>query len=294
MVIASISSISIVGLILHLHLLQLRFRLQFMKKLSVKRLLFIALFFYVPLQSMAWGAMGHRIVGEIAESYLTPRARYNIQKILGAESLAMASTWADFIKSDPAYKSLNPWHYVDFDGNITLQQMQAQLQKDTAVNAYNRIQFLTKELSSKSVSQEKKLMYLRLLIHIVGDVHQPLHVSKNGTSGGNDVKVEWFGNASNLHRVWDSQLLELQGLSYTEYTTSINYTTRQQRNQWQSAGLVQWLFESYQISNRIHDDIAQPNPKLSYLYDFNNVKTVNEQLLKGGVRLAGLLNDIFS
>ncbi len=136
-------------------------------------------------------------------------------------------------------------------------------------------------------------MYLKLLIHIVGDVHQPLHVSAKGTVGGNNVRVLWFNDSTNLHRVWDEQLIEFQQLSYTEYTKAINYTTQEQRNAWQTDDISQWLFESYQVSNQLHSEIKQPHQKLIYQYNFNHLATLNERLLKGGVRLAGIINSIF-
>jgi hypothetical protein len=260
---------------------------------STKAFFFIVLFFYLPLSSMAWGMLGHRIVGEIADSYLTPKARAEIQKILGTESIAMASNWADFIKSDTSYKYLTPWHYIDFPKGLTYAQIKDELAKDTDVDAWTKLNFIIAELKKKGLPQEKKLLYLRLLIHIVGDIHQPLHVSPNGTSGGNDIRVTWFNEASNLHRVWDEQLISYQVLSYTEYVKAINHTTAEQRKTWQAQPMSQWIFDSYTISEQLHDEIKDQNPKLSYRYNFDHVQILNEQLLKGGVHLAGLLNSIF-
>jgi hypothetical protein len=259
----------------------------------VFKVVLITVFFYIPLKAMCWGQLGHRIVGEVAESYLTAKAKAEIKKILGDESIAIASTWADFIKSDTAYRYLNTWHYIDFPNGLTYDQMKAELKKDTAKDAYTAINFLVKELKKKNLSQDKKRMYLRLLIHIIGDVHQPLHVSPEGDQGGNDIKVQWFGQASNLHRVWDEQLIDDQKLSYTEYTAAINHTTTAERKKWQSQPISEWLYESYVIAEDLHNEIKENNPKLSYRYGYDHIQTVNQQLVKGGVRLAGLLNDIF-
>ena len=255
--------------------------------------LFTVLFFYLPYKSFAWGMLGHRIVGEIASTYLTSKASKEIKKILGNESVAMASTWADFIKSDTTFKYLNEWHYADFDKGLNAAQMQAALQKDTAIDAYTRLNFLISKLKNKDLPQNEKVMYLRLLIHIVGDIHQPFHVSANGDRGGNDLKVTWFGQSSNIHRVWDEQLIEGQELSYTEYTKAINFTTSKQRTAWQKLPLSNWFFDSYSLSEALHRELNKPDIKLSYQYSFLHLNTLNEQLLKGGVRLAGLLNDIF-
>lgn len=258
-----------------------------------KFLFLVVLFFYLPFQSNAWGLLGHRIVGEIASGYLTPKARKAIQQILGNESIAMASNWADFIKSDTSYKYLNPWHYINFDSALNYTQMLGYLKNDTTADAYTKLNFLTKQLKNKSLPQSQKLMYLRLLIHIAGDVHQPFHSSRIGDTGGNEIKVSWFSQSSNIHRVWDEQLIDNQKLSYTEYTAAINHTYTKQKTTWQKQPLSKWLFDSYTISEQLHKELQVSDHKLGYEYNFKHIKTLNEQLLKGGIHLAALLNQIF-
>jgi hypothetical protein len=264
-----------------------------MRKKFFISVLFAFLFFYLPLKSMAWGMLGHRIVGEIADKYLTAKAKLEIQKILGNESIAMASNWADFIKSDTNFRYLNAWHYVNFPAGLTYDEMNAYLGKDTAVNAYTKLNFLAKELKNKNLPMEKKLMYLRLLIHIAGDLSQPLHVSPVGTTGGNDIKVNWFSTPSNLHRLWDEHLIEYQQLSYTEYVRAINFPTASQKKTWMKQPMTVWLYESYSIAQKLISEVPSNNPRLGYEYNFHHVQQLNEQLLKGGLRLAGVLNDIF-
>jgi hypothetical protein len=262
-----------------------------MRKLSFVTLLVVAL--YLPIQSMAWGMLGHRIVGQIADSYLTAKTRLEIKKILGHETIAMASNWGDFIKSDSNFRYLNPWHYINFEAGLDYKNMLAALKKDTSANAYNGLTFLVKELKKKTLSKEKKLMYLRMLIHIAEDLSQPMHVSAVGSTGGNDIKLNWFSTPSNLHRVWDENLIEYQQLSYTEYANAVNFPTRVEKALWLNEPVTNWLFDSYTIAQRLHDEIKTPNPRLGYEYNFDHVELLNHQLLKGGVRLAGLLNSIF-
>jgi hypothetical protein len=274
---------------LHLMLIQRKF----MIIKNIRRIFILGLFFYLPFQAGAWGLLGHRIVGQIAESYLTNHARKEIAKILGTESIAMASNWPDFIKSDPAYNYLSSWHYVDFDAKQSFEQVSAYLEKDTAVDAYTKINFLVKELKNNDLAADKKLMYLRLLIHIVGDIHQPLHTGHHDDQGGNKIKVTWFNAPYNLHQVWDQQLIGFQQLSYTEYAAAINHTTKAQVKEWQSQSLIQWIFSSYTVAEKIYSDV-KPDDKLDYLYNFKYLDVVNQQLLQGGVHLAGLLNEIYS
>ena len=256
-----------------------------------KKLIFIFLFF-LPLYGFCWGALGHRIVGEIAESHLSNKARKSVYKILGNESIAIASNWADFIKANPFYKKYSSWHYVNFKKGVNKDEFEYLLSADTDEDAYTGINFLTDQLKNHNLPDSIKTHYLKLLIHIVGDIHQPLHVGRQEDLGGNKINVKWFNEDANLHKVWDGRILNFQQLSYTEYTKSINFSTKEDRLKLQSAPLSEWLFESYTIANSIYDGVL-PNEKLGYLYNYNNIKTVNNQLLKAGIRLAGLLNYIF-
>jgi hypothetical protein len=260
---------------------------------TFQKLKLICLFIYLPFASSAWGVLGHRIVGQIADSYLSPKAKVEIQKILGFESVAIASNWPDFIKSDPTYKYLSPWHYVNLRAGLTEDSMKIFLMADTAADAYTKINFMVKELkTNKLLPLYTKQLYLRLLIHIIGDIHQPMHVGREEDRGGNAIKVKWFSEEVNLHQVWDDRLINFQQMSYTEYAAAINHTTLVQRSAWQKQTLVQWMYDSYKLSEKVYAE-TQPDSRLDYLYNFKFIAALNDQLLKGGVHLAGLLNDVF-
>ena len=259
---------------------------------NLQKILFSFVFLYLPFSTMAWGVIGHRVVGEIADRYLTPKAKANIFKILGNESVAMASNYADFIKSDTSLAYVSSWHYVNVPAGKTFSQFEDFLKNDTSIDAYTKLNFMVKEFKSNRLTAQNKLFYLRLIIHIVGDLHQPLHVGRAEDQGGNKIKVSWFNANSNLHRVWDEQLITFQQLSYTEYASVINHPTVAQKNLWLNQGLNSWLFESYQTVNTIYTDV-KPDEKLDYQYNFKYLATLNLQLLKGGVHLAGILNNIF-
>jgi hypothetical protein len=260
---------------------------------TIKRISLFGFFWALPFFAMAWGVLGHRIVGEIADRHLTTRAKAEIRKILGTESIAISSNWADFIRSDSAYNYISPWHYINLDKGQTREQILTHLKNDTATDIYTRMNFLVKELKKGQLSREKKRMYLRLLIHFVGDVHQPLHTGRKEDLGGNRVRVSWFNTPTNLHAVWDESLINFQQLSYTEYTAAINHTTLKQRQDWQKQPMSEWIWESYQIAEQLYPEITKADQRLGYEYNFRHIETVNHRLLKGGVRLAGLLNSIY-
>lgn len=258
----------------------------------VKKLFVLVLFFCLPFSSMAWGVLGHRIVGQIADTYLTKQTKKEIYKILGNESIAMCSNWPDFIKSDPSMKYLDPWHYINLKSGLGETELKNYLASDTVTDAYTRINWLTAQLKNKKLDPEKKIFYLRFLVHLVGDLHQPMHIGRFEDLGGNRIKVNWFKEPTNLHSVWDSKLVDFQQLSYTEYAASINFSTKAQRVAWQSEPVSEWIWQSYRHAEKIYGDI-KPDDNLSYNYNFKFIGVVNQQLLRGGVHLAGLLNEIF-
>ena len=245
-----------------------------------------------PVQVSAWGMLGHRITGGIAEHYLTPRAKAEIKKLLGTESLAMAGNWADFIKSDRSYDYLGPWHYVNIKAGLSRHDVVKWLNEDTGANLYNRIIYLARELKSGKLGQNDRVFYLKLLIHLVADAHQPMHMGQSGDRGGNNIKLYWFGEPTNLHRIWDEQLIEFQQLSYTEHVAAINFVSTADKNTWMKQQPSEWIYESYVIAQKLYTEV-KPEEKLLYNYNFNHVNIMNQQLLKGGVRLAAMLNNVF-
>jgi hypothetical protein len=264
-----------------------------MKTKIFKKLLLAFAVIYLPLQSMAWGTEGHRIAGLIAQSYLTPKAKATIKAILGDTSVAIASNWADFIKSDPNYNYLYNWHFIDLDKAYTYPDLKVCLKQDTAADAYTKLNFLVAELKKKTLTKDKKLLYLRMLIHIVEDIHQPLHTGHTADKGGNDIKITWNYNPSNLHSVWDSGLIDFQQLSYSEYAATINHATKTQVAGWQKAPISEWVFESNQLAEKLYSETKSGDNLNTFKYNFSHIGIVNKQLLKAGVRLAGILNEIF-
>ncbi|MBI1343380.1 MAG: S1/P1 Nuclease [Terrimonas sp.] len=260
---------------------------------TYQRLVTLFLFLYLPFSSMAWGVLGHRIIGQIAEDYLTAKAKRNISALLGGESLAMTSNWADFIKSDPSFNFLGPWHYINLKDGLSESEFDSYLETDNVTDLYTKLNFIVASLKKKELPRDSAVLYLRLLIHLTGDLHQPMHVSRAGDQGGNKIDVFWFNEKTNLHRLWDEQLIGFQQLSYTEYADYLHPIPKSTREKWQQTPVSTWFYESYSISQRLYSEIIAPDMRLSFRYNFDHIATLNEQLQKGGVRLAKLLNEIF-
>lgn len=252
----------------------------------------LAVMAYMPMSANAWGMLGHRIVGQVAESHLSNKALKGVRSVLGYESLAMASNWGDFIKSDPAYDYLYTWHFVNLPAGLDKQGVFDLLDQEQIPSVYNKIPDMIKILKDKQSTADQKVQAMRLLVHMVGDLNQPMHTARKEDLGGNKVNVTWFGEKSNLHRVWDEALIDYQQLSYTEYAKAIDNPSADQLNAWKNSTLKDFVYGSYQACNRIYAE-TKPDERLSYKYNFQFVGLLNEQLLKGGICLANILNDIY-
>lgn len=262
-------------------------------KRSLKIALTVAVMAYLPLNANAWGMLGHRIVGQVAEAHLSKKALKGVKGILGTESLAMASNWGDFIKSDTAYNYLYNWHFVNLPGGLDKQGVFNFLDTDHDANVYNKVIEMTAILKNQESTADQKLLAMRMLVHMVGDLNQPMHTARKEDLGGNKVYVTWFGEKSNLHRVWDEALIGYQQLSYTEYAAAINHPSKEQLTAWKSNSLKDFVYGSYEACNRIYAE-TKPEAKLSYKYNYDFVGLIDTQLLKGGICLANILNEIYS
>jgi len=234
---------------------------------------------------MAWGPTGHRVVGQIAEMHLNKKALKKVKLVLEDESLAICGNWMDYIKSDSSYDSLSAWHYVTIP-SMEKYHNEGELKGDV-IQAIDR--FIL-ELETKNYSVDEKFA-LKCLVHLIADIHQPLHVGNGEDRGGNSVKVKWFGRSSNLHRVWDSEMIDGQKLSYTEYAAWINTAKKDQIAKWQTQGVMVWAEESVSYRESIYD--IPENGKLGYQYNYKHIDEVNQRLLQAGIRLAGVLNEIY-
>ncbi|MEQ8626348.1 S1/P1 nuclease [Ekhidna sp.] len=240
------------------------------------------------VQSFGWGTTGHRIVGLIAERHLTKKAKKNIEKVLGFETLAEVSNYMDFIKSDATYRHMSPWHYATIPDGKTYYEAGTPEEGDVIVT----IQRLMGELNSKEFTDYDEAFALKCLVHLIGDIHQPLHVGNGEDRGGNDVKLDYFWKSSNLHRVWDSGMIDGQKYSYTEYADWIDHPTDEQLEAWSSFNVLDWANESKAFRDQCYNTMSE-DKKLSYRYDFENIELLNQRLLQAGIRLANVLNAIY-
>lgn len=252
----------------------------------MKKLIVVTLIVFVATHSFAWGPTGHRATGLIAEKYLSKKAKKELERILAGQSLAMASTWMDEIRSDTLWNFTADWHWVTIQDGQSYEQSE----KNPNGDLIQTIERIIADLKSKKLSPKEEVEQLKMLIHLIGDVHQPLHVGVGNDRGGNDVKVSWFRTDSNLHRVWDSDMIDDTRLSFTELGESLEKPDAVKLAAWQKSNVRDWATESMTYRKQMYE---VGDGKLGYLYSYNNLHVVRLRLLQAGVRLAGVLNEIY-
>ena len=235
-----------------------------------------------------WGPTGHRATGKIAEKHLTKKAKRQIDKLLNGESLAFVSTYADQIKSDRKYNDFYTWHYV----NMPLDTKYEDSEKNPKGDLVTGINKCISVLKNKNSNIEDKAFYLRMLVHFIGDLHQPMHVGRAEDKGGNTIQVQWFGRGTNLHRVWDEDMIREWKMSYVELANNAKDLSKEQIKAIEKGTIVDWVHDTHKLSKTTYESV-KVGEKLRYRYSYDHFGTVRTQLQKGGIRLAKLLNDIF-
>lgn len=238
--------------------------------------------------SIDWGKTGHQVVGEVAQQYLTTKAQKEIEGLLNGASLVSVSNFGDEIKSDPKYKALNPWHYV----NLPLDMPYTRAKKNPKGDVVTAIKKCIDKVKDPDEPRRKRAFYLKLLIHFIADLHQPMHVGRKEDRGGNNIPLQWFGKTTNLHRLWDSNLIDTYGMNYVELTDDLQKLTPKMIDEIQSQSIEEWVKESQALAKNIYKD-TPPHSRLGQNYSTRYMSLLKLQLLKGGLRLAASLNSIF-
>ena len=252
---------------------------------------FVVLAFFL----LSWGVTGHRTVGKIAEKHLTPAARAAVQELLGSETLEDVSTWADEVRGKPEYKQTGPWHYVNLPMGLSFGEFQKSVEGMSEDNVYSALEKLEKEVVDPATPREKKVEALKFIVHFVGDLHQPMHVSKAEDKGGNTVQLNFNGSGTNLHAVWDSKLIDRLGLGYEQLASTVDHATPAQVSQWQKDPMIRWMWESYEITERLYAEVdAMKSRAIDDKYYEEHIGTVEQRLEQAGIRLAGVLNRLFA
>lgn len=254
---------------------------------------FIPVYFLIvaPLL-LSWGIIAHRSIGKIASNHLTSKAKFEVRNLLGSETLALVSTYADELRPYNKFDYTNKWHYLNAPEGLTYKEFVSFVEKDSVPNVYNALKKMVSILNDVKKSKEEKKFALKFVVHLVGDLHQPMHVSRAEDKGGNDIDVKFLNKKSNLHSVWDTGLVEYYGFTYTELANAIDNASATEIKKWQAAPITVWLYESYKISEQLYAETAK-DATFNYDYFPEHQEIVKKRMLQAGVRLAGLLNKVY-
>lgn len=248
----------------------------------------ITLFFSLTIsQAFAWGQIGHYLIGYMAERQMKKSTKKKVDAILNPMSLGRSGTWMDEIRSDRSYDYATTWHYLNSKNGEYDPSTQ-----EKGGDAFEAIQRLKAELKAGGMDAKTESEKLKMLIHMVEDIHQPLHVGTGEDRGGNDVKIEFFNQPTNLHALWDSGMIDRQGMSYTEIGNELyRRLSPEMISKYRSATMQDWLKEAVAYRPMVYN--LPENKRISYQYMYENYSIAEERMIAASVRLAQILEEIY-
>lgn len=258
--------------------------------MNYKTLITVGILGCSSLMSYGWGQKGHDTTALIAESHLTPISKAVIDELLDGKSIVYYSNWLDNASHTPDYAYSKTWHYKNIDEGQTFETAPLLESGDVVRAIYDQAEILKDPYSSR----DDKQLALKIVIHLLGDIHQPMHLGHASDIGGNRHSVKYFGKDNNLHSVWDTSLPEsAHKWTFTEWQQQIDRLPEIKQKEIIINGTPEkWAKETYLIAKDIYEK-TPVGTNISYDYIAEWTPVVEEQFLKGGLRLADLLNSIF-
>lgn len=279
---------------------------------GIPRNLLYFIFLLLPLPALAWGPEGHQIVAMIAMDHLSPTAARAVREILGKKTLAEEASWADIVKRKPPknkpwyrdFSYTEPWHYINLPIDQKVDAVSFPRYLKGRDNVVSQIPLQADVLKDPSLKPREKRDALRFLVHLVGDVHMPLHCAVSGDDeGGNTEMVKFGGKRMSLHAFWDRLPDWRRTGDSRALANRIERTlTPAQERAWTKGDPETWALESYLIAKRTvypgYERLrARDNRRVLVLRDADAEEAeeiVDERLAKAGLRLAATLNDLFA
>ncbi|MCQ6957326.1 S1/P1 nuclease [Mucilaginibacter aquariorum] len=237
---------------------------------------------------ISWGFKGHRAIATIAQKHLTSNTAYVVSAYLKGEGMADVATWADENRNNKTA----PWHFLNLPLGLTHDQF-VKLVTESDNNVYSAILKTEASLKDKNLTPDQKNEALKYLIHLVGDAHQPMHVSRKEDKGGNTIQVRFDNKGTNLHSLWDSKLIDREGLREADIVKTYDAATPAQIKQWQSDSPMEWIWESYQISSELYAQV-KAGQRIDEAYYQKYIPVIRKRVDQAGIRLAGELNKLFN
>ncbi len=253
--------------------------------------------FFIPillthaLPAFGWGAEGHNAIAHIAQRHLTRRADREVTRLLEGRSMAYWSAWADGLRGDNRYDFLSTWHYANAAQGLTY----AEAPKEPRGDVYTAVVECVDRLEERGTNDSLRAVWLKLLIHFVGDMHCPMHAGHPDDRGGNGFPVVFQGAQSNLHRLWDGQIVDAaRPWNALEWAVNLDHGARRRPDRELSAGQpLDWMEQTVVLSHQLYDDTPR-GKSVTQAYTARYTPLIEQKFLEAGHRLALILNALFS
>lgn len=251
----------------------------------MKNALILFILILSSFKSFSWSKEGHEIVAQVAKQYLTKPLIDSIQKYLDTLSFEEAANWMDNVRSNHDFDYLKPWHYVNIPKDATF------VQTDKP-NLINQLQFAIDNLKNRKKLTPSEIGFnLRIIFHLVGDLHQPLHCGYFDDKGGNDKKLLYLGKEDNLHHVWDKSLIATNKINSDSCLALIKTYSEADIKKIQKIDILSWVNESRTYLPFVYD---YDGHDINVTYVLKSDPIIKKQLSYAGIRLAGILQQVFS
>ena len=243
----------------------------------------------VWLSGWGWSQKGHDVTAYIAEQHLTPAARAAVDSLFEGKSMVYWANWLDNESHTPEYAYTKTWHSKNVNDGVRYEEMAPNPAGDAVLAVKSRVAVL----EAPNASLADKQLALKILVHGVGDMHQPMHMGHATDLGGNRIKVKYFGRDTNLHSVWDGSLVEsAHKWSYSEWQDQIARVRPAAEAASTPGSIDDWAKQTMAIAAEVYN-AAPAGTTMCYDEVARWTPIIENQLLAGGLRLAYLLNGIF-
>lgn len=237
-----------------------------------------------PARLYAWGKDGHQIVAEIAMQQLSDGARQNLTALLGTTTPEEASTWMDDMRQDAQYNFMKPLHYINIDKGAAYQPTTEENIITEMLRAYREL----KHRNTLCSDQAKK--DVMTLFHLAGDLHQPLHSGYGTDRGGNMVHVTFNGKTTNLHWLWDDELIQQQHIGLNDCRQLYSQLSAEEVRRIKTIDFIKWMSDARALLSQVYDF---PDSTISTAYAAKNKALIVQQLLYAGLRLGAAMEQLF-
>jgi phage tail protein X len=280
----------------------------------IRRLLIAAALILAPAPALAWWEYGHETVARIAYLKANPRTRAEIDRLLRearlldtptcpARTIEQASVWPDCIKTlGERFSYAAPWHYQNVDVCRPFDQASA-CRDGNCVSA--QIERNLRLLANRQLPVRERIFALAFVVHLMGDLHQPMHAGDRGDLGGNRVSASYgvIAGRTNLHSIWDGYLAD-RGISEPpgEARGLLSALGEAETAAMRTGTVTDWARESWQVAHdfayaTVYPDPCGPppaeRPVITEEITRRLVPVIRQQVTRGGLRLARLLDEAF-